>query len=335
MKYFMGISILALLAGIRADDFQDLFLNEVASDEATNRHPLVQCNVDMYKCIKNGNISKKECMKKYVKCLQQLLPSELPPSLEKFLQCQKDMFKCIVAGNKTKLECLRESKRCLAELLPSQPPQFLQCTIVLFNCVKSGSQCMDSYKNCMKQLLPTKYPPFVQCSINSYNCMMAGNKTKKECLKEFKACTAALIPTVPPFVKTCKDVLKKCLSSQSTISAKAKCFVSFGKCLKNKEPGKSILDAMEDPSEMENAGLSGITKCKDDLKKCLLDGNDKKVCLKDFRSCAAALVPSYLKKCRDEGRICLSKASSILERFNCIAQFRTCIKKGKPTDPPQ
>lgn len=41
MKYFMGISILALLAGIRADNFQDLFLNEVASDEATNRHPLV------------------------------------------------------------------------------------------------------------------------------------------------------------------------------------------------------------------------------------------------------------------------------------------------------
>ena len=44
MKYFMGISILALLAGIRADDFQDLFLNEVASDEATNRHPLVVSN---------------------------------------------------------------------------------------------------------------------------------------------------------------------------------------------------------------------------------------------------------------------------------------------------
>ena len=59
--------------------------------------------------------------------------------------------------------------------------------------------------------------------------------------------------------KTCKDALKKCLSSQSTIFAKAKCFVSFGKCLKNKEPGKSILDAMEDPSEMEDAGLSGIT----------------------------------------------------------------------------
>lgn len=44
MKYFMGISILALLAGIRADDFQDLFLNEVASDEATNRHPIVVSN---------------------------------------------------------------------------------------------------------------------------------------------------------------------------------------------------------------------------------------------------------------------------------------------------
>ena len=59
--------------------------------------------------------------------------------------------------------------------------------------------------------------------------------------------------------KTCKDALKKCLSSQSTIFAKAKCFVSFGKCLKNKEPEKSILDVMEDPSEMEDAGPSGIT----------------------------------------------------------------------------
>ena len=59
--------------------------------------------------------------------------------------------------------------------------------------------------------------------------------------------------------KTCKDALKKCLSSQSTIFAKAKCYVSFGKCLKNKEPGKFILDAMEDSSEIENASLSGIT----------------------------------------------------------------------------
>lgn len=44
MKYFVGVSILALLAGIRADDFQDLFLNQVASDEVTNRHPLVVSN---------------------------------------------------------------------------------------------------------------------------------------------------------------------------------------------------------------------------------------------------------------------------------------------------
>ena len=44
MKLFVGISILALLASIRADDFEDLFLNEVASDEVTNRHPLVVSN---------------------------------------------------------------------------------------------------------------------------------------------------------------------------------------------------------------------------------------------------------------------------------------------------
>lgn len=58
MKLFVGISILALLASIRADDFEDLFLNEVASDEVTNRHPLVVSNSTSD--LKSGDSRKKK-----------------------------------------------------------------------------------------------------------------------------------------------------------------------------------------------------------------------------------------------------------------------------------
>ncbi|XP_068696084.1 uncharacterized protein [Montipora capricornis] len=353
MKYFLGIFILALLAGIRAQDFDDLFLHDEANekpagdraddfeadllwnDEATveglpKRQPFVQCNIDIYKCIQAGNVSKNECLKKYLNCMEQLSPTKLPPILENFVQCKKSLYKCILDSNKTKMECLREYKACMAELLPSKPPQFLQCKIDLYKCLieadnASMKNCMDEYKDCMRQLMPSKLPPFVQCKVDMYNCFKTG-KPKKECFDEYKACMAPLIPTVPPFMRACKDELKKCVDSKSTLLAKAKCYIAFAKCLKNKGPSEVVLDAIEDASQMENGSLA---QCKDDLKNCLLEGKDRNECLQDFKACAAAQIPPYMKKCINDGKECVNGASNVIQRIICLKKVAICLKKGK------
>jgi len=226
-------------AGQMEDDFEDLLLDDEIDGGDPDRHPYVQCKIDLYDCLRLDKESNVECLKKYKKCMAQLLPSKPPV----FIQCKIDLAKCIKAGNDSKPECLRKYRTCLAQLLPTKPPAIIQCKIDLYKCIKAGTE------------------------------------GKLECLKKYKACIGQLIPTVPAFVTACKNALKQCLSGASTLGAKGSCFVAFAKCLKNKGPSEVLLDAIEDAGQMEDMSgvlqckkdLYNCFKDGKDKKGCLKD----------------------------------------------------------------
>ena len=66
-----------LMVGLIVFDYANFLLYHSNIDDITCR-VLQQCKIDLYKCIKAGNVSKAECLKKYKACIGQLIPT-VPP----------------------------------------------------------------------------------------------------------------------------------------------------------------------------------------------------------------------------------------------------------------
>lgn len=340
MKSFVAIFLFALMVGLRADDFEELLLADDAESDVPDRHPSVQCSIDLYDCFKAGTLSKKECMLKYKSCMAVLIPT-LPPMVT---TCNNKLYDCIKAG-KGKLECMKEFSSCMSVLLPTLPPFVTTCNNNLKQCLQEQSflagkaQCFVDYGKCLinkgpvtEALMDVSYDgepdrhPYVQCKIDLYDCIKAGVKGKLECMKEYKDCMAVLIPTVPPFVITCKNNLRQCLNDSKGWKEKAQCFLDFGKCLKNKGPAEVALDAIEDMGQVQDE--SGYVQCMKDLYQCYKDKKDIKTCTAEYKTCVEALIPDYVKQCYAKGKECYASATNIKEKYECGKELAVCLKNG-------
>merc|ERR550519_675680 len=311
MKSVAVVLLFAFVAQIYASPEMDDFLMESADD--SDRHPYVQCKIDLYDCLRKGNSSKKECMKTYYKCMKQLVPT-VPPWM---IQCKDELKSCI-----------------------SNEPDWInkgKCFIAFGKCIKNGGPTSPViYRDDEEPGVVPPRHPYVQCKIDLYDCIRLKKKTKMECLKDYKSCMAVLIPTIPPFVIACKDDLKTCISSASGFVAKAKCFQTFGSCLMNKGPsppaldaGEYILNALEDaPAPTRHPYF----QCKIDLYKCMKDGQTGKFqCLKNYKTCMSQLIPTippFIAKCRAELKVCLANAAGLKDKANCAVAFGKCLKNG-------
>jgi len=333
MKSFVVIFLFAFLAGIHGDEFEELLM---ANDGDPDRHPYVQCKIDLYDCVKAGDLTNTECLVKYKSCMAVLMPT-LPPIVT---NCSNKLYDCVKAG-KGKLECIKEYSSCMSALIP---PFVRVCNNHLKQCFKDEkflagkAKCLVSYGKCIKNKGPVTEAsmdtsndgepdrhPFVQCKIDFYDCMRR-NDTKLRCLKEYKNCMAALIPTIPPFVITCKNNFKQCLNAAAELAEKAKCFKDFGKCLINKGPAEIALDAIQDVGQAED--VNGLKQCTMDFYQCYKNGTDVKTCSAEYNACLAALIPEYMKQCYATAQECFKTADTPVDKYGCFKDLRICIKNG-------
>lgn len=324
MKLLLAV-LLTLVSCSFAEEFDDNILNDLALDamnegEVSDRHPYVQCKIDLYDCIRLGQKGKLECMKDYKTCMFVLIPT-VPPFVVK---CNDDLKFCVnsASGIFNKAKCFTKYAKCLYNKgNVAVPPQ--------------DDEADDGSTD------PTRHP-YVQCKIDLYDCIKAG-QSKLECMKVYKSCMAVLIPTIPPFVIQCKDNLKACVSSASGIIAKSKCFLVFAKCLKNGGPANPPASFLLDTSALvQDEGAVAPTRhpyfqCKIDLYKCFKEGEKGRLeCLKDYKSCMAALLPTlpplppYVGVCKARVKQCLKGASGFLAKGRCFVGFAKCLKnKGQ------
>merc|ERR1711872_560186 len=247
----------------------DDFLMESADD--SDRHPYVQCKIDLYDCINIGAVSKTECTKTYYKCMKQLIPT-IPPWM---IQCKDELSTCLSTTSTllTKGRCFVRFGKCLKNGGPTSPPTFrddeepgvvpsrhpyVQCKIDLYDCIrlKKKAKCFKDYGYCLINKGPSPPPslnageyilnaledqgpaptrhPYLQCKVDLYKCIKDGQKGKLQCMKDYKNCMAQLIPTLPPYVAQCSEKAKVCYKAASGWKAHWECGKTFFKCLKNK-----------------------------------------------------------------------------------------------------
>jgi len=319
---FMVFAVFAFVSCSFAEELDDDILNGLALEtmnegEVPDRHPYIQCKIDLYDCMRLGVKGKLECLKDYKKCMAVLIPT-VPPFVVK---CNNDLKFCVnsASGIINKAKCFSSYAKCLYNKgnVPV-PPQ--------------NDEADD------EAIVPSRHP-YVQCKIDLYDCIKAGKDNKLQCMKAYKDCMAVLIPTIPPFLVQCKDELKTCVSSSSRIRGKAKCFVEFAKCVKNggpaNPPASFLLDTtslLEDEGEVVPT-RHPLLQCQIDLFKCIKDKIKGKVeCLKEYKSCMGALIPTlppYVKTCREQLKECLKK-SKFWARGKCFVAFAKCLKnKGQ------
>ncbi|KAK3738444.1 hypothetical protein QZH41_017076 [Actinostola sp. cb2023] len=308
MKQSVAVILLvAFVAQIYASPELDDFLIDASDD--SDRHPYVQCKIDLYDCMRKGAQKKSECLKAYYTCMKQLIPT-IPPFV---IQCKDELKSCVASAS----GFVEKGK----------------CFIAFAKCLKNGGPVSPSIVYRDDVVDPPRHP-YVQCKIDLYDCIRRKNKDRLQCLKDYKNCMAVLIPTIPPFVIACKDELKGCVAGASTIMAKATCFKEFGKCLINKGPSPPALDAgdyilnlLEDaPAPTRHPYF----QCKIDLYKCMKDGQKGKVeCLKEYKSCMAQLIPTippHVLQCRDKLKACYSAASGWRAKAKCFVDFGKCLR---------
>ncbi|XP_048577487.1 uncharacterized protein LOC5507853 isoform X5 [Nematostella vectensis] len=285
----------------------DTFLME--DEEDSDRHPYVQCKIDLYDCFRLKKKSKMECMTGYKNCMAVLVPT-IPPFV---IACKDNLKQCVATadGFIAKGKCFIAFAKCLKDGGPSSPVTFME-----------------------DDATPPRHP-YVQCKIDLYDCFRLKKKSKMECMAGYKNCMAVLVPTIPPFVIACKDQLKTCVSSASGILAKATCFKEFGQCLINKGPSPPAIDTflMEDE---EDSDRHPYVQCKIDLYDCFrLKKKSKMECITGYKNCMAELgptIPPFVIVCKDELKTCVSSASGILAKATCFKEFGQCLMKG-PSPP--
>ncbi|XP_031556518.1 uncharacterized protein LOC116293257 [Actinia tenebrosa] len=154
--------------------------------------------------------------------------------------------------------------------------------------------------------------PYVQCKIDLYDCLRLNKKSNTQCLADYKTCMSVLLPTVPPLVVKCKNELTVCKANAGGLYDKMKCYANFAKCMV--------------PTEHP------YFQCKIDLAKCVKDGvKDKLVCMKDYKSCMAQLLPTIppiVSKCNVGLNTCLAAANDYKGKAKCYTDFAKCIKNG-------
>ncbi|XP_048577486.1 uncharacterized protein LOC5507853 isoform X4 [Nematostella vectensis] len=286
----------------------DTFLME--DEEDSDRHPYVQCKIDLYDCFRLKKKSKMECMTGYKNCMAVLVPT-IPPFV---IACKDNLKQCVATadGFIAKGKCFIAFAKCLKDGGPSSPVTFME-----------------------DDATPPRHP-YVQCKIDLYDCFRLKKKSKMECMAGYKNCMAVLVPTIPPFVIACKDQLKTCVSSASGILAKATCFKEFGQCLINKGPSPPAIDTflMEDE---EDSDRHPYVQCKIDLYDCLrLKKKSKMECMTGYKNCMAVLIPTippFVIACKDNLKQCVATADGFIAKGKCFIAFAKCLKDGGPSSP--
>ncbi|XP_048577489.1 uncharacterized protein LOC5507853 isoform X7 [Nematostella vectensis] len=282
----------------------DTFLME--DEEDSDRHPYVQCKIDLYDCFRLKKKSKMECMTGYKNCMAVLVPT-IPPFV---IACKDNLKQCVATadGFIAKGKCFIAFAKCLKDGGPSSPVTFME-----------------------DDATPPRHP-YVQCKIDLYDCFRLKKKSKMECMAGYKNCMAVLVPTIPPFVIACKDNLKQCVATADGFIAKGKCFIAFAKCLKDGGPSSPVTFMEDDATPHRHP----YVQCKIDLYDCFrLKKKSKMECITGYKNCMAELgptIPPFVIVCKDELKTCVSSASGILAKATCFKEFGQCLMKG-PSPP--
>ncbi|XP_058967177.2 uncharacterized protein [Pocillopora verrucosa] len=252
MKSFLAILLFApFIVSLHANDLDEYLFDAEVEGEIPDRHPIVQCSIDLYDCLNLGEKGKFECLKDYKTCMSVLIPTAPPP----FLQCKIDLLKCVKQGNKDKLECLKDYKTCISALMPTVPPYVETCFNNAIQCVKDKKNlamkagCLKELFVCIKDKGPEEVVfdaiedmgqmensnGFRKCQKDLYQCFKNENDGKI-CSANYKACMEALIPA---YVKKCYAEAKECFGDAQSLKEKFNCAKQLGKCLQNGAPTTS------------------------------------------------------------------------------------------------
>ncbi|KAJ7385836.1 hypothetical protein OS493_013871 [Desmophyllum pertusum] len=257
------------------------------------KHPYFQCKIDLYKCFKDGQKGKLECLRDYRSCMAVLLPTipTLPPFV---IACKDNLKSCMTSasGFKAKALCFKQLAICLKNKGPS------------------SDVAMDvSYDG-----EPDRHP-YVQCKIDLYDCVQDGTP-KLECLNKYKSCMAAMLPTIPPHVIACNAEFKQCLKD-SWLLGKALCFTELGKCLVRPIPIPAFLQCKIDLVNCFKDGQKDKLECAKDYTGCL--------------SALIPTISPPVKQCFATFEQCSYKAGGIFDLYRCIKAVGICVNNGGPT----
>ncbi|CAH3120970.1 unnamed protein product [Pocillopora meandrina] len=341
MKSFLAILLFApFIVSLHANDLDEYLFDAEVDGEIPDRHPIFGLFplLPTHTCSEANGLEKREKSKRCER-----LSAETSYAL--FLQCSIDLYDCLNLGEKGKFECLKDYKTCMSVLIPTAPPPFLvrmnQRGIRFFGGHVIPSNRKRHWSDHFHMMTDTsmRCESFLgqhtienQCKIDLLKCVKQGNKDKLECLKDYKTCISALMPTVPPYVETCFNNAIQCVKDKKNLAMKAGCLKELFVCIKDKGPEEVVFDAIEDMGQMENS--NGFRKCQKDLYQCFKDENDGKICSANYKACMEALIPAYVKKCYAEAKECFGDAQSLKETFNCAKQLGKCLQNGAPTTSP-
>ncbi|CAH3024619.1 unnamed protein product [Porites evermanni] len=295
-----------------------------------DRHPYVQCKIDLYDCMNTPDKGTMECLKEYMTCMEQLIPTlpPMPPSV----QCVKDLYECFTKNEVGNFACVKTFGSCLNQELPS----YIQaCNSEVQQCWNSVTGYMDRLKCCTSFAYcflngPTAAPSAAvfdaieeedqsndlsdaaKCKGDFGKCLKEEKgKNPKICFKKLRDCMVALIP---PYVQCVKD-LYECFTKNEV--GNFACVKTFGSCLNQELP--SYIQACNGEVQQCWNSVTGYMdrfKCCTSFAYCFLNGP------------TAAPSATVFDAIEEE-----DQSNDLSDAAKCKGDFGKCLKEEKGKNP--